>query len=97
MRQAKLEVINNLIREIEKRKNIIDDSLSHYASQITEINFRIEELNNKKKYLFETNEKSGKNVTTGIAELENSINTLKISLSKEKNNLQLIDKRKDYY
>jgi structural maintenance of chromosome 2 len=95
LRLAKLEVTNNLISELKKRKNIVDDSLNLYASQLTEINFKIEELYNKKKYVVEANEKSGKNVTTSITDLENAINTLKISLSKEKNNLKLVNKRRE--
>lgn len=91
----KLKNINKIVADMEGKVKIIDDSLNYYAAKLTEVNFKIDELSSKKKYVSETNLKSKENITSNIAELEANINALKISKSKEEDNLNLIIKKKE--
>ena len=92
---ANLDEIKDTIGILEKSKIAVEDSLNVYTSILTEINIKIDDIQKKKKYVSETNEKNKNKVTTNIADLEAYINSLKISKSNKESELKLIDKRKD--
>ena len=92
---ANVAEIKDSINFLEKNMLEVDDSLNSYTAILTEINIKIDDIQKKKKYVSETNDKNKNKVTTNIADLEAFINSLKISKSNKEGELLLIDKRKD--
>ena len=92
---ANVAEIKDSINFLEKNMLEVDDSLNAYTAILTEINIKIDDIQKKKKYVSETNDKNKNKVTTNIADLEAFINSLKISKSNKEGELLLIDKRKD--
>lgn len=91
---ANLAEIKDSISFLEKSMLEVDDSLNAYTAILTEINIKIDDIQKKKNYVSETNDKNKSKVTTNIADLEAFINSLKISKSDKESELLLIDKKK---
>ncbi len=84
--------LKNTILEYSNMVKAVDDSLNLITNNLSEYNTKIENLENKRKFVGETKEKSKENVATNVSELETKITTLNKQIVEQNKKVQLAEK-----